>query len=103
VLRVHLTSPSGATHELETVEDSERLLDLCDETSAPVLFSCRSGECGICALVVEHGHHALEPATLQELSTIALRIPGANHQVRLGCKVRLRSVEATVELRLIRT
>lgn len=110
-LRVRLHDASVAEsvappHEVEIAED-EWLMDVCDASTAPLLFSCRSGECGICALVVVSGADAVDPPMDRELGTIALRRPGADPRTRLGCRCRLRaSAEVpgnVVELRMLRT
>lgn len=88
------------THEIELTED-EWLMDACDATAAPLLFSCRSGECGICALHVERGAGSVDPPTARELGTIALRLPRADPRTRLGCRIRLRAEGAVEPVELV--
>jgi ferredoxin len=67
-----------------------RLLDLCDERSAPVPFSCRSARCGTCRLHVLEGADLLEPPA--DLEADLLRLMGddpARH--RLACQALVRS------------
>lgn len=111
-LRVKLhAAPSAASaaeppHEIDVAED-DWLMDVCDASSAPLLFSCRSGECGICALVVLSGAAALDPPTEREIATLQLRLPGADPRTRLGCRCRILASGAdpngVVELRMLRT
>lgn len=92
-MRVRLRSAGhddATPHEVDVFED-DTLMDVCDASVAPLLFSCRSGECGICALVVLSGADLVESATEREVETLALRVPGADARTRLGCRVRLRA------------
>lgn len=96
--------PAVDTHEIEVTED-DWLMDVCDASTAPLLFSCRSGECGICVVRVDGGGEVIDPPTPRELATIALRIPGAGEHTRLGCRVRIRAggADASVELTMLRS
>ncbi|MFO0615086.1 MAG: 2Fe-2S iron-sulfur cluster-binding protein [Polyangiaceae bacterium] len=102
MLRLTLRTLAGSHHDVEAASP-ERLMDLCDESSAPLLFSCRSGECGICALVVVRGEAGLDPPSDRERETITLRVPTADPRTRLGCQIRTRAVDDDVELLLLRT
>ena len=109
-VKLHATPPGAenvdAPHEVDVVDD-EWLMDVCDASTAPLLFSCRSGECGICAVLVVSGGSAVDPPTEREARTIELRLPGADPRTRLGCRCRLRGAAGApgdvVELRMLRT
>lgn len=75
-----------------------RLVDLCDEESAPVPFSCRSACCGTCRVLVLEGGDLLEPPAEDELEVLEVfgDDPGA---VRLACQARLRSGIGRVRVR----
>lgn len=63
--------PDGPPLEAEHPEGG-RLLDVCDERSAPVPFSCRSASCGTCRVDVLEGAHLLEAPGTDELEVLAL-------------------------------
>ena len=74
------------------------LVDLCDERSAPVPFSCRSASCGTCRIDVLEGAELLEPPRDEELDI--LDIFGDDPKVRrLACQARLASGEGLLRVR----
>jgi 2Fe-2S ferredoxin len=75
-----------------------RLVDLCDEESAPVPFSCRSACCGTCRVAVLEGGELLEPAQEDELEVLDAfgDDPAA---VRLACQARLRAGPGRLRVR----
>lgn len=80
-------APSGAA-----------LIDLCDECSAPVPFSCRSACCGTCRVSVLEGGELLEPPREDELEVLdAFGDDPAN--VRLACQARLRTSAGQLRVR----
>ena len=48
------------------VPDGGPLVDVCDDASAPVPFSCRSATCGTCRIEVVEGWENLSPPTPDE-------------------------------------
>jgi adenylate cyclase len=93
--RIELVDPeSGVT--VTTDADAGRLLDVCDEARAPILFSCRSASCGICRVDVEAGADMLDPPEGDELET--LRAFDASPSERLACQVRIRAGDGTIRL-----
>jgi 2Fe-2S ferredoxin len=48
------------------------LMDLCDEASAPVPFSCRSATCGTCRVIVLEGASLLSRIEADEADILAL-------------------------------
>jgi ferredoxin len=75
-----------------------RVLDLCDETSAGVPFSCRSASCGTCRVDVLEGAELLEPAADEELEVLDL-FGDDPTRCRLACQIRLRDGEGRVRVR----
>jgi ferredoxin len=66
------------------------LIDLCDERSAPVPFSCRSASCGTCRIEVLEGAELLEPPADEELDV--LDIFGDDPQkTRLACQAKMKT------------
>ena len=79
------------------IDVGDRLLDACDEHSAPVLFSCRSGRCAACIVDVIRGAEALAPPSHEELET--LQGAGGDASSRLACQLTIIASAATIDLR----
>src|SRR5688572_11533434 len=47
-----------------------RLIDVCDDARAPVVFSCRDARCATCRVEVVEGEQHLEPPTRGELDRL---------------------------------
>jgi ferredoxin len=75
-----------------------RILDLCDETSAGVPFSCRSASCGTCRVDVLEGADLLEPPADDELEILDL-FGDDPARCRLACQIRLRDREGRLRVR----
>lgn len=76
-----------------------RLVDICDDASAPVPFSCRGASCATCRVEVLEGADLFEPPDhfekelLEEMGEPAGRRLACSAKVRGGAGlVRLRSV-----------
>jgi ferredoxin len=65
------------------------LIDLCDEESSPVPFSCRSASCGTCRIDVIEGAELLEPPRDEELDVLDA-FGDDPTQRRLACQAKLR-------------
>lgn len=91
------TDPKEPHPRLVSVEGDGRLLDVCDETRAPVAFSCRGARCGTCCLDVIAGAELLEPAAEDEIETLA--VVAAPRGARLACQVVVRRGPGLVRLR----
>jgi ferredoxin len=65
------------------------LVDLCDERTAPVAFSCRSASCGTCRIEVLEGAELLEPPRDEELDVLDL-FGDDPARCRLACQARVR-------------
>ena len=69
--------------------DGGALGDLCDTSSAPIPFSCRSATCGTCRIVVLEGADQLTPPEDEELDL--LDVFGATpDKQRLACQAKMR-------------
>ena|SRR5258707_5989133 len=86
--------------EERTVEVPEGgpLVDICDETLAPVPFSCRSATCGTCRIEVLEGVELFEPRGPEEEEL--LDILGDPASVRLACQAKLKKSDGLVRLRI---
>ena len=84
----------GATHPPLHLGVGASLLDHLDVGNSPVLFGCRTGICGTCAVRVEVLQGALAPPEPDEAELLALVCPG-DTTVRLACQLAL-----TADIRL---
>jgi ferredoxin len=78
--------------------DGGDLLDICDETIAPIPFSCRSATCGTCHVEVLEGADLLEPSSAREAELLDL-LGGDN--TRLACQARVRPGPGLLRLRAV--
>ncbi len=75
-----------------------RLVDLCDERTAPVPFSCRSASCGTCRILVLDGVDLLDPPKADEIEVLeAFGDDGARG--RLACQARVRAGPGLLRIR----
>lgn len=79
------------------VTGPERLLDVCDEASVPVPFSCRDGNCATCRVEVTAGIDLLEPAGAGEREVLERLSAPANQ--RLACQTVVGAGEGIVRIR----
>lgn len=63
--------------------DGGRLVDVCDDVSAPVPFSCRGASCATCVVRVLEGADLLDPPDVDEADMLA--ILGSPPEERLAC------------------
>jgi 2Fe-2S ferredoxin len=91
-------SPEGEAPLEVEAPGAGRLVDLCDEESAPVPFSCRSACCGTCRVTILEGRELLEPAEEDELEVLEVfgDDPAA---VRLACQARVRAGPGRLRVR----
>ena len=78
--------------------DGARLVDLCDDRSAAIPFSCRSASCGTCRIDVLAGIELLEPPNDEELDVLDAfgDSPGER---RLACQARVKAGPGVVRVR----
>jgi 2Fe-2S ferredoxin len=65
--------------------DGGRLVDVCDERSAPVPFSCRGATCGTCRIDVLEGAELLAAPSEEELDVLDV-FRDAPGKRRLACQ-----------------
>src|SRR5438128_10547662 len=87
----------GDDREVDVPEGGP-LVDVCDATSAPVPFSCRSATCGTCRIEVLEGAHLFEPREPEEEDL--LEIFGDTARFRLACQAKLKKGDGWVRLRI---
>lgn len=91
-------SPAGPARTV-TAERGGRLLDLCDDARAPVVFGCRAARCTTCRIEVESGADLLTPPAAEEAALLAsIEAPKA---VRLACQAVVRAGPGHLRLRWI--
>ncbi len=76
--------------------------DLCDETAAPIPFSCRSASCGTCRVRVLRGAELLLPPEDDERELLAIfgvSSSSAAPVQRLACQVRMRKGPGCIIIR----
>ena len=75
-----------------------RLLDLCDEKSAGIPFSCRSASCGTCRVDVLEGAELLDPPADEELDVLEIFGDDPKRR-RLACQVTFREGDGRLRVR----
>ena len=75
------------------------LVDICDETLAPIPFSCRSASCGTCHIVVLEGGELLEAPNDEEEDLLDL-LDGPEGS-RLACQARVKAGPGLIRVRPI--
>ena len=81
--------------------DGGRLLDICDEVTAPIPFSCRSATCGTCRVDVLEGAEVLDPPGPEECETLATLGDDGSRR-RLACKAHVRATNGRLHLKPVR-
>ena len=76
-----------------------KLVDICDDTDAPVPFSCRGASCGTCRVDVLEGASLFEPADPDELDVLDMFADPPNR--RLACSARIKAGPGTIRLRVV--
>jgi adenylate cyclase len=74
------------------------LVDLCDEATAPVPFSCRGATCGTCRVEIVEGLALLEPPEPAEEELLA--ILGDPPRFRLACQAKIKTGAGLLRLRI---
>ncbi|MFO0555126.1 MAG: 2Fe-2S iron-sulfur cluster-binding protein [Polyangiaceae bacterium] len=98
---IEIVASDGSETVTAIAEPGARVLDLCDDTRAPVPFSCRGASCGVCRVRVESGAELLAPARSDERELLDLleRSPEARGPtIRLACQLRIIGTEGCVRL-----
>jgi len=86
-VKVITESTTGRIVEI-AASGGSALIDLCDEASAPIPFSCRSASCGTCRIHVLEGAEDLLPAAEDELDLLDV-FNQKPPLVRLTCQAKL--------------
>ena len=76
----------------------DRVLDTCDDNAAPLAFSCRTANCGVCRVRVVLGAELLSPAGSEERELLSGW--NAASDERLACQLVVTG-EGTIELHAI--
>lgn len=87
----------GPTLRVEEPEGGA-LVDICDDHSAPVPFSCRGASCATCRVLVIEGESLFEAPGEAELDL--LEVMGNVPKQRLACSARLKAGDGFVRLRV---
>jgi ferredoxin len=89
--------PNSPALEVPAPEGA-RLIDLCDERSASIPFSCRSASCGTCRIDVLEGAALLDPPADEELEVLDIFGDDPSRR-RLACQVQVRPGEGRLRIR----
>jgi ferredoxin len=88
--------PSGPAKTAEAPKGGP-IADICDQTDAPVPFSCRSASCGTCRCEVVEGGQFLLPAEDEELDILDMFPAPKTH--RLACCAKAKPGPGKIRLR----
>jgi ferredoxin len=76
-----------------------RLVDICDDASAPIPFSCRGASCATCRIEILEGAELLEAPDAVETELLeAMREPPGR---RLACSAKVRGGSGLLRLRSV--
>lgn len=91
-----LASIAGSAKQADA-PDGGVLLEICDDTLAPIPFSCRSASCATCHVEVLEGGELLEPPLDAEQDL--LDIIGGPSGSRLACQAIVKPGPGLIRLR----
>jgi 2Fe-2S ferredoxin len=83
-------SSDGSQKKTINAPNGGSMADLCDDSAAPIPFSCRSASCATCHIEVLEGAEALlppEPEELDVLDAVSSKPP----RFRLACCAKVRA------------
>jgi 2Fe-2S ferredoxin len=98
MIHVHFEASSEGPAVDTDAPPGTALVDLCDERSAPVPFSCRSASCGTCRIDVLEGGSLLEPPRDEELDILDIFGDDPKKR-RLACQARVGEGTGLVRVR----
>jgi ferredoxin len=98
-VKVITESSTGRVVEIDAPEGAA-LVDLCDEHSAPIPFSCRSASCGTCRIHVLDGADQLVPAAADEIELLDV-FNMTPPLIRLTCQAKLTPGAVRVRVKAI--
>jgi ferredoxin len=96
LVRLVIVAAEGERSVEADVPIGERLIDVCDELQAPILFSCRTASCGVCRVHVREGAKTFTHPTADE--TEVLEIFEASPGERLACQLVIHYAAGPVRL-----
>jgi 2Fe-2S ferredoxin len=82
-------SSDGSQKKTMNASNGGALVDLCDDSSAPIPFSCRSASCATCHIEVLEGSEALLPPEDEEIDVLEA-VSTSAPRFRLACCAKLR-------------
>jgi len=99
MITVDFAESSAGPATSTMIQGRARLLDVCDDARAPVLFGCRAARCTTCRVEILEGESLLDPAGPEEAELLAAI--GASSRIRLACQAAVRDGAGTLRLRWI--
>lgn len=85
---IRFESHDGSRQTTAEAPNGGALADICDDTAAPIPFSCRSASCATCHVEVLEGESLLAPPEDEELDVLdAISAPPPKN--RLCCQAKL--------------
>ncbi|MFP5387492.1 MAG: 2Fe-2S iron-sulfur cluster-binding protein [Bacteriovoracia bacterium] len=78
----------NSENEPVMLNDGDNLSEKLTIQNSPILFGCRIGICGTCAIEVLHSDSELPPRTHDEIEFLGAMAPGRD-EVRLACQIRI--------------
>lgn len=91
-----LASAAGNAKEADAPKGGP-LLDICDDSLAPIPFSCRSASCATCHIEVLAGGDLLDPP--EEAEQDLLDVVGGPAGCRLACQVIVKPGDGLIRIR----
>jgi 2Fe-2S ferredoxin len=84
-----------------SVPEGGALVDVCDDHTAPIPFSCKSASCGTCRIAILEGASELLPAADDELDVLDIFAAPSAHPHRLACQAKMKPGLTTLRVRAL--
>lgn len=79
---------TGSDKPAVTLQEGDNLSEKLTIHNSPILFGCRIGICGTCAIEVQESDSPLPPRTHDESEFLGAMAPGRDN-VRLACQIKI--------------
>lgn len=79
---------TGSDHSAVELNEGDCLSEKLTIHNSPILFGCRIGICGTCAVEIISSEKTLPPRTQNEIDFLETMVPG-REDIRLACQIHI--------------